>query len=191
MSTTQSTEKLALSKIPLCTWKPLSCMHHLNARSFCIGNRFYMWKQISKQGVLCRMLTGEYCLQTYLSGRTRQEDYYKALQPRQRILHEALYMGWTFSVVPSWGKGPGLSNPTSANLLVTPGKMNDPEGSSFLWLKWFAERNTTVNNQLSRLYVWQLEDRCLEAEQGIWVKYHRICHLILRNISELPSLPRT
>lgn len=111
MSTTQSTEKLALSKIVLCTWKPLSCMHHLNARSFYIGNRFYMWKQISKQGVLCRMLTGEYCLQTYLSGRTRQEDYYKALQPRQRILHEALYMGWTFSVVPSWGKGPGLSNP--------------------------------------------------------------------------------
>lgn len=171
-------------------------MHLFSAHSFYIGNRFYIWKQILKLGVLCRMLTGEYSSETDLSGceesGTRQGDYCKAVQLRlQRIPHEALYMGWPFRMVPNLVKGPGLCTPTSANLLVTPGKMNNLEWSCFLRLKWFTERNTAVNYQLSRLYVWQLEDGCLEAREGIWVKHHRICHLIPHNISETSSLPGT
>lgn len=175
------------SHSPACITSML--IHFTLETDFTTENRF-------RNRALGRMLTGECSSETDLSGseesRTRQGDYCKALQPRlQRIPHGALCMGGPFRMVANLVKGPGLCTPTSANPLVTPGKMNKPEWSSFLWLKWFAERNTAVNNQLSRLYVWQLEDGCLEAREGIWGKHHGICHLIAQSISETPSLPGT
>lgn len=118
------------------------------------------------------MLTGEYSSETDLSGceesGTRQGDYCNAVQLRlQRIPHEALYMEWPFRIVPNLVKGPGLWTPTSANLLLTPGKMNNLEWGSFLRLKWFTERNTAVISYQDYMFgSWRMGASRLERGSG-------------------------